>query len=137
VASLCDARDLSEGPEVITHAAAPTPELLRKQLGTLIEQWEDQGLCQAEDVLVLHARATLKQSVLGETEWLGPYRAAPVGSEGHGARVCSIHRAKGLDAKAVILVGLSSGDHKELNAYERNTYFMGASRARQLLAIVV
>jgi hypothetical protein len=47
----------------------------------------------------------------------------------------SVHKSKGLDSLAVILVGLRS--FSELTEpYDRYTYFMGASRARQLLACV-
>ncbi len=136
VEALCDARELSEGPEVITQKAEGSAEELCKQLGVLIEEWEESGLCEAEDVMILHARSNIEDSSIGATQWVGSYKLTPVGEEGMGVRVCSIHKAKGLDAKAVILVDLSTSNHEEMSAYERNTYFMGASRARQMLAVI-
>ncbi|TAE85700.1 MAG: hypothetical protein EAZ71_13220, partial [Verrucomicrobia bacterium] len=50
-------------------------------------------------------------------------------------RHCSINKAKGLDARAVILLGLPPFEefNDDFSAY---TWFMGASRARQLLAVL-
>jgi hypothetical protein len=50
-------------------------------------------------------------------------------------RYTSINKAKGLDARAVILLGLPpfAECDDDFTAY---TWFMGASRARQLLAVV-
>ena len=50
-------------------------------------------------------------------------------------RHTSIHKAKGLDSKAVILVGMPP--HKDLATdYDHFSWFMAVSRARQLLAVV-
>ena len=50
-------------------------------------------------------------------------------------RQTSIHKAKGLDSKAVILIGMPP--HKDLSSdYDHYSWFMAVSRARQLLAIV-
>ena len=50
-------------------------------------------------------------------------------------RHTSIHKAKGLDAKAVILIGLPS--YQELDSdCDHYSWFMAVSRARQLLALV-
>lgn len=50
-------------------------------------------------------------------------------------RHTSIHKAKGLDSKAVILIGLAP--HTDLTSdYDHYSWFMGVSRARQLLAVV-
>jgi hypothetical protein len=46
----------------------------------------------------------------------------------------SVNRAKGLDALAVLLVDY--GPWQELSDFDPVGFFMGASRARQLLAIV-
>ena len=75
------------------------------------------------------------EATLGKDEW---FFSRP------GNRICqtaptightSIHKAKGLDALAVILVGLPSFDQLT-RPYYRYTYFTGVSRARQLLACV-
>ena len=50
-------------------------------------------------------------------------------------RSTSIHKAKGLDSKAVIIIGLPP--HHDLDSnYDHYSWFMAISRARQLLAIV-
>jgi superfamily I DNA/RNA helicase len=50
-------------------------------------------------------------------------------------RHTSVHKAKGLDSKAVILIGMPP--HKDLTSdYDHYTWFMASSRARQLLALV-
>ena len=50
-------------------------------------------------------------------------------------RHTSIHKAKGLDSKAVILIGLLP--HENLASdYDHFSWFMAVSRARQLLAVV-
>jgi superfamily I DNA/RNA helicase len=50
-------------------------------------------------------------------------------------RHTTIHKAKGLDSKAVILIGMPA--HCDIaTAYDHFSWFMAASRARQLLAVV-
>jgi len=50
-------------------------------------------------------------------------------------RYTSIRKTKGLDSKAVILIGMPT--HKDLATdYYHYTWFMAVSRARQLLAVI-
>jgi len=50
-------------------------------------------------------------------------------------RYTSVHKANGLDSKSVILIGLAP--HKgPASDYDHYSWFMGVSRARQLLAVV-
>jgi hypothetical protein len=49
--------------------------------------------------------------------------------------ITSVNKAKGLDALAVILVDFRPFGEIESPGFQ-TTYFMGASRARQLLAVV-
>ena len=50
-------------------------------------------------------------------------------------RHTSIHKAKGLDAQAVILIGLPP--HRKVSSdYDHYSWFMAVSRARQMLAVV-
>jgi ATP-dependent exoDNAse (exonuclease V) beta subunit len=67
---------------------------------------------------------------------VGEYSLIGIRDHGKGIRHCSIHKAKGLDSKAVILVGVGDPKDPEMAAYNKFTLFMGASRARQLLAIL-
>jgi len=51
-----------------------------------------------------------------------------------GLALVSINKAKGLDSLAVIMIDIERFD-KLSKPQEQMNYFMGASRARQLLAI--
>ncbi len=105
---------------------------------SILRRWKKSGLCDPSDVLILHAQSDITRSPLGDRRILA----------GHNLRECieqedspntirhtSIHKSKGLDSKAVILIGLQP--HKDLaTAYDHYSWFMAVSRARQLLAIV-
>lgn len=129
---------LLDGPEVVIRCG--TPQETVKQVEKILREWEDDGLCDPGKVLILYARSNIDNTVLSGLEELHGRGLRPYldtldsnGEEyiGHS----SIHKAKGLDALAVILVGLRAYvDLKMPN--DRFTYFMGASRARQLLAVV-
>ncbi|QQL43751.1 NERD domain-containing protein [Sulfuriroseicoccus oceanibius] len=137
VAAMGDGRSLPEGPEVELYEAAMSTEDLHEQVASIIRKWEEEGYCQPRDVLILHARTDLESSALGPTEKIGSYplRTEEINHQfavGHN----SIHKAKGLDSRAVILVDVQHPYKAMLGADDRSTLFMGASRARQLLAVV-
>ncbi len=106
----------------------------------ILTSWETSGLCVPSKVLILYDRSTMDRTALGGIESLCGHHLAPfldlVDEPNHrNIGHTSIHKAKGLDALAVILVGLRPFDQLT-TPYDRFTYFMGASRARQLLACV-
>ena len=128
---------LPEGPEPSIHtlpAGADACALVE----TILLQWQKSGLCQPEDVLLLHAQSTIATSPLGDRRVIHGrnLRECTEEEDGPGTiRHTSIHKAKGLDAKAVILIGLPP--HRDIDGdYDHYSWFMGASRARQLLAVV-
>ena len=91
-------------------------------------------------MLILYDRSQISNTPLAGLENLLDHPLRPyletldqpsVNAIGH----TSIHKAKGLDALAVILIGLPPFGQLT-RPYDRFTYFMGASRARQLLACV-
>jgi hypothetical protein len=136
VAALGDGRHLSEGPEVETKQSAADTDSLRLQIAETVKRWHSSGLCVPEEVLILYSRSDLESSVIGKTDKVGEYSLIGIRDHGKGIRHCSIHKAKGLDSIAVILVGVASPNDTEMSAYNRFTLFMGASRARQILAII-
>ncbi|MCP5538368.1 MAG: NERD domain-containing protein [Akkermansiaceae bacterium] len=136
IASLGDGRQLPEGPAVEIKTAENETRALRDQIADTVSKWERDGLCVPEEVLVLYARSDLAGSVIGETDKLGKYPLIGHHESGKGIRHCSIHKAKGLDSKAVILAGVTNPSHQEMGSYDRFTLFMGASRARQILAVL-
>ena len=147
IASFGSARMLPEGPPVETvHYTTDDASDAIRVLEALLKRWRDSGLCEPHDVLILHVRKDLAATPLGGcTRLLNlplvETSAAEVESQSTGnskpaIRHTTIHKAKGLDARGVVLVGLHP--FEELNtASFRHTFFMGASRAKQLLGIVI
>jgi len=137
-ASLQTDGQLPDGPEVEIHqaTAAQTPAVVEQ----ILDHWKTSGLCAPSKVLILHDRSQIGNTPLAGLEQLldhplRPYLETLDQPTGDAIGHTSIHKAKGLDALAVILVGLPSFDQLT-RPYDRFTYFMGASRARQLLACV-
>ncbi len=126
---------LPEGPE---------PEVLRAEnrtaalecLAELVTRWKNEGLCRPDEVLILHKESNAAASVLGDTRVLAGHNLRDVRDDAPGAiRHTSVYKAKGLDSRAVILTGCGpfSETVSDSDAY---SWFMGVSRARQVLAVV-
>lgn len=137
-ASLQTDGQLPDGPEVEIHQATvtQTPFVVEQ----ILDHWKTSGLCVPSKVLILHDRSQIGNTPLAGLERLldhplRPYLETLDQPSGNAIGHTSIHKAKGLDALAVILVGLPAFDQLT-RPYDRFTYFMGASRARQLLACV-
>ena len=129
---------LLDGPDVELQEC-PSEET-SKTVEQILDHWQSSGLCSPSKVLILYDRSTIDRTALAGLESLHDHELRPfletVDNPNHGAiGHTSVHKAKGLDSLAVILVGLHSFDHL-IKPYDRFTYFMGASRARQLLACV-
>jgi hypothetical protein len=128
---------LPEGPEAEVHSL-PAGTDACALVESILTRWKKAGLCDPSDVLFLHAQSDITRSPLGDRRILA----------GHNLRECieqedapntirhtSIHKAKGLDSKAVIVIGLPP--HKDLASdYDQFSWFMAVSRARQLLSII-
>jgi hypothetical protein len=110
----------------------------RDLVESILSRWKEFGLCDPSDVLILHAQSHIAKSPLGDRRILAGrnLRECTEDEDSPGCiRHTSIHKAKGLDSKAVILIGLPA--HKDLASdYDHFSWFMAVSRARQLLAIV-
>jgi hypothetical protein len=140
IARLHEPDDLPEGPDVvISSLPKATPAEVEAEVGRIIAAWTEIGYCRAEEVLILHTRTDLQKSALGGCRELAglpliEYGTAPEPGK-KAIRHLSINRAKGLDAVAVIVVGVAP--FASLTRIDdQYTYFMGASRAKQLLAVV-
>ncbi|MEY4484734.1 MAG: hypothetical protein RL693_2186 [Verrucomicrobiota bacterium] len=138
VSGLKSGQQLLDGPEVLLKGCASEDTV--KIVEEVLAGWLSAGLCSPSKVLILYDRSTIDRTVLAGLESLHDHDLMPIlevvdnakqGTIGH----TSIHKAKGLDSLAVILLGLRSFEELS-NASDRFTYFMGASRARQLLACV-
>lgn len=123
--------------DVETHTLPATTHA-RDLVEAILSRWKKSGLCDSSDVLIIHAQSDIAKSPLGDRRILAGrnLRECTEDEDSPGCiRHTSIHKAKGLDSKAVILIGLPP--HKNLASdYDHYSWFMAVSRARQLLAIV-
>ncbi|NQX01819.1 DEAD/DEAH box helicase family protein [bacterium] len=128
---------LPEGPDPETHSLAAGADA-RGVVESILHRWHKSGLCRPEEVLILHSQSDVAKSPLGDRRVLAGRNLRECTEEEAGLdciRHSSVHKAKGLDSKAVILIGLPP--HRDLASdYDHHSWFMAVSRARQLLAIV-
>ena len=123
----------SQGVEVETVTVAPKE--VPERVSEIVARWVDQGWARPEQILVLSRRGSLERSALQGLTRLGGH---PLIQSFHPERgqigFGSVNRAKGLDRLAVIVIDFP--DWSVLPNAERTPFFMGVSRARQLLAVV-
>ena len=136
--ALGEGHHLPEGPEPETHTVSGDSGTVRDTVEGIIGRWKREGLCRPEEVLILHRRSSIGRSPLGDLRVLGVWNVRdcqeadiPADAIRHG----SINKAKGLDAKAVIVVGLPPFEELK-DDFGHYMWFMATSRARQLLAMV-
>jgi hypothetical protein len=133
VKSLYSDKLLPEGPDVEMHNVR-THEMI-DAVRKVAKAWIQGGFCKPEDILILTPRTKSKTSLSGVSrigDW--PLEEALERTPGT-LGMLSIHRAKGLDALGVILVDFQHREDLE-EAQQAMDFFMAASRARQLLAVV-
>jgi len=137
IAALGNGDHLPEGPDPELHPLAAGADA-RDIVESILQRWQKAGLCRPEEVLILHAQSKIADSPLGDRRILAGHNlreCTEVEDAPNTIRYTSIHKAKGLDAKAVIVIGLPP--HQNLATdYDHYSWFMAVSRARQLLAIV-
>jgi len=125
---------LPEGPNVELYTVKP--ESTAAKLEAIVTRWVNDGFCRVDEILILSPHGTkLKTSLAGCSqigEW--PLVSCVIRRPGE-LSLLSINKAKGLDSLAVIMIDVPAID-KLFAAQEQMDYFMGASRARQLLAII-
>lgn len=129
---------LLDGPDV--EEEVTDANQARSVVESILNKWQEEGLCECEDVLILYDRSILDRSVLAGIQKLAkhpmkPYLETLSRQKEPSLAHSSVHKAKGIDSRAVILVGMPPYSQLE-SEYDQFTYFMGASRARQLLACV-
>jgi hypothetical protein len=140
IEQLSEPEDLPEGPEVVViDLDSPDTASVCESVASVVKTWLHDGYCEIGDILILHARTHLENSVLGGCEEIAGFPVVEYGKAIQPGdkviRHLSINRAKGLDATAVILVGMKPFQNLT-HIDQQYTYFMGASRAKQLLAVV-
>jgi hypothetical protein len=123
-----------EGPDVEVYEVAP--DGTASKVEEVVTRWVNDGFCQLDEILILSPHGTKAKTSLANYSRIGEWPL--VGLENRKAgelALVSINKAKGLDSLAVIMIDIERFD-KLSKAQEQMNYFMGASRARQLLAIV-
>lgn len=124
---------LAEGPEPqIVQADSDQSEA--KACAELVKHWTARHLADEEDIVVLFPSNRHPPAWIGKVHGVSFHLGdgAPRGS----VRAIAIHRAKGLERRAVILVGFAPWAETAKNDYKAMTFIMGATRARHILAVV-
>jgi hypothetical protein len=105
-----------------------------------IRRWIDEVGVDPRDILVLTLQHPFDgpKPLLDPTHKIGGCQVVSVGesqpaSPPYVIRCTSFHKAKGLDAQAVLILG--TWPFEDLSEGDQFAYFLAASRARQLLAI--
>lgn len=113
----------------VTHTEVPAC------VGEIVSRWVGQGWARPEQILVLSRRSSLEKSALRGITRLEDH---PLVESFHPERgqigFGSVNRAKGLDRLAVIVIDFP--EWSSIQDAERIPFFMGVSRARQLLAVI-
>ena len=124
---------LPEGPDVELYNVKP--ESTATKLEEVVTRWVNDGFCRVDEILILSPHGTKVKTSLAGCSQIGEWRlvSSVVRKPGE-LSLLSINKAKGLDSLAVIMIDVPNID-KLSTAQEQMDYFMGASRARQLLAI--
>jgi hypothetical protein len=125
---------LPEGPEVELYTIKPKSTAAK--LEEIVTRWVNDGFCRVEEILILSPHGTKAKTSLAGCSQIGewPLASCVIRKPGE-LSLLSINKAKGLDSLAVIMIDTQSFD-KLSNPQQQMDYFMGASRARQLLAIL-
>ncbi len=130
---------LLAGPEVIVKEA-PNPDMAKSAAAALLKEWLDQNLVTPEETLLLFPKDPFSDRYRQFTadSYFANCRIVPADSlhtSGNDIlRATSFNKSKGLDARAVVLIGTSPWEN--LDADQRQSYWIAASRARQMLAVI-
>ncbi|MCX8494209.1 MAG: hypothetical protein ORN23_08280 [Chthoniobacterales bacterium] len=130
---------LLAGPEVILRQA-PNPEMAKSEAAALLKDWFDQKLVSPEETLLLFPKDPFseKHRLFENDGFFANCRIVSAVSPDAGKkgflRATSFNKSKGLDARAVVLIGTPRWE--DLESDQRLSYWIAASRARQMLAVV-
>jgi hypothetical protein len=123
-----------EGPDVEIYEVES--DRTAPKVEEVVTRWVNDGFCRLDEILVLSPHGTKEKTSLANYSRIGEWPLVGLKDRKAGElALVSINKAKGLDSLAVIMIDIDRFD-KLSKAQEQMNYFMGASRARQLLAIV-
>jgi hypothetical protein len=125
---------LPEGPDVELHEVGPTQ--IAVKLEEVVARWVSGGFCRLDEILILSPHGTKAKTSLANYSTIGDWPIVGIDDRTPGnLALISVNKAKGLDSLAVIMIDVEKFD-KLATPQEQVNYFMRASRARQLLAII-
>lgn len=103
----------------------------------IVTRWVNGELARMSDILVLYPTSFDIPAWITQGRSHGVnYQARLEGTRTDAVTAVSINQAKGLERRAVILVGLPDWQDAAQNAYKALTHVQGATRAQHLLAVV-
>ena len=124
---------LPEGPDVELYEVEPTQTAVK--LEEVVTRWVSDGFCRLDEILILSPHGTKAKTSLANHSRIGEWPVVGIDDRKPGnLALLLVNKAKGLDSLAVIMIDVEIFD-KLATPQEQMNYFMGASRARQLLAI--
>ena len=124
---------LPEGPGIELYEVKPKHTAVKME--EVVTRWVDDGFCRLDEILILSPHGTKAKTALAGHSNIGEWPLVGFGARKPGQlALLSINKAKGLDSLAVMMIDVEKFD-KLSTAQEQMDYFIGASRARQLLAI--
>jgi hypothetical protein len=125
---------LPDGPDVELYNVKPENTALKVE--EVVTKWVRGGFCRVDEILILSPHSTIEKTSLAGCLKIGEWPLVNVALRNAGElALLSINKAKGLDSLAVIMIDVESLNQFS-SARNQMDYFMGASRARQLLAIL-
>jgi hypothetical protein len=114
--------------------------MAKSAAAALLKEWFEEKLVTPEETLLLFPKDPFSEKYrqFAEDSYFANCRIAPADSSEAGKknilRATSFNKSKGLDARAVVLIGTPAwGD---LTPDQRQPYWIAASRARQMLAVI-
>lgn len=125
---------LPEGPDVELHEVEPLH--IASKLEEVVTRWAGGGLCRPDEILILSPHGTKAKTSLANFLEIGLWPLVDADERKPGTlALLSVNKAKGLDSLAVAMIDVEKFENLTAPQDQMN-YFMGASRARQLLAIL-
>jgi hypothetical protein len=131
---------LLAGPEVILKETLNT-DMAKSTAAAMLKEWFDEKLVAPEETLLLFPKDPFSdkyRQFAEDDSYFANSRIVPADSPEAGKkgflRATSFNKSKGLDARAVVLIG--SPRWEDLQPDQRQPYWIAASRARQLLAVI-
>ncbi len=131
---LCTKNRLPEGPEVEVQSV--NRDKVSKSVLEIVHRWTSRGLCRPDQILIISKYGDRSKSAMASVESIDSNDLVDYLERKPGAiSFTSAQKAKGLDSLAVILIDFESFETIEHPGFQVS-FFLGASRARQLLAVV-